>query len=547
MGGSWWMIMGVMRGAPLITALTAVLVAVIGSNSPEEPDDRVSLLEGELNLLALGTASGEGVRNLGSDRVALDAPDAYYKIPNFEFEHLATVETVVDRMECQRKCNQNKKCRSYSFSEPTKEEKEESKEATPVEDDVEKAEKLKVAVKNPPAPKAICKLTPESLHYRLGWSFFTKAKDVDWQGQPHLTTENFHEFPGLEYQEPGWKVHNDVTVDKCKADCAKDPKCGAFSYNSKGMLCRHAGRGINYNKHFAYYEKPQADEVHENAKNEATDVQNARLLKAQEKQAKKAGEAQFARDKAKREKEEERFGKKHEVKRSAAERSQKHGTTENAEKSLVKMDHKERDTKDALKVQGAFVTGYFEARGASQEQKTKEVALKKMALQHQDYMLAREAEQKSGEFRTKKKKSDHLKLVTSHEMKMAEVKEQLMKVKNKQRERELRTQEEGYDELAKDESVNIRNIKRQHEEKLKSLKRWTENAQEAILAKQDQLDLEESSKGDAVYERQAAAKKATEEHEAMIKALKDRTEKKVKEIIEEASNVGSAKESEPQL
>ena len=117
--------------------------------------------------------------------------------------------------------SEGKKCRSYSYREATEEEKDEAKDKTPMADQEEKAENLKKPSKIPPPPKGVCKWSPESLHYRLGWKFYTKAKDIDWKGQPHLTTENFHVFPGLEYQEPSFKLHKDKTDAECKMMCAK--------------------------------------------------------------------------------------------------------------------------------------------------------------------------------------------------------------------------------------------------------------------------------------------------------------------------------------
>lgn len=163
---------------------------------------------------------------------------AYFKIPNFEFSHLATVETVADRMACQRICNSSEcnsyvfsiaphdvvseiRCSSYSYREATSAEEEEAQDTTPMEDKEEKAENLKEASKTPPTPKGVCKWSPESLHYRLGWDFYTKAKDVDWQGQPHLTTENFHKFPGLEYEERNFKMQKDKTMTECRDTCAQ--------------------------------------------------------------------------------------------------------------------------------------------------------------------------------------------------------------------------------------------------------------------------------------------------------------------------------------
>ena len=60
----------------------------------------------------------------------------------------------------------------------------------------------------------------ESIRYNSEWIFYTKAKDVDWEGKPHLTTENFHAFPGLEYQESSYAQQKDTKLTPCMTKCA---------------------------------------------------------------------------------------------------------------------------------------------------------------------------------------------------------------------------------------------------------------------------------------------------------------------------------------
>merc|ERR1712185_354085 len=114
-------------------------------------------------------------------------------------------------------------------------------------------------------------------------------------------------------------------------------------------------------------------------------------------------------------------------------------------------------------------------------------------------------------------------------------KEKIMKIKNKQMENQLNIQAQTFDKLVDDEGLIIKNVVANHKAKIKALKQWTENAKEAIISEQDQLQLDESMKGDAILDREKAARKEEAAHTAMIQTLKSETEQKVKQIIADAS------------
>ena len=110
-------------------------------------------------------------------------------------------------------------CRSFSFRAPTAADQKDSKDTTAPEGAEEKAED-DADGKKPAYLPGLCMWSVESIHYDSGWTFYTKAKDTDWQGKPHLTTENFHKFPGLEYQESSYAEQKDTKLIPCRRKCA---------------------------------------------------------------------------------------------------------------------------------------------------------------------------------------------------------------------------------------------------------------------------------------------------------------------------------------
>ena len=110
-------------------------------------------------------------------------------------------------------------CRSFSFRAPTAADQKDSKDTTAPEGAEEKAED-DADGKKPAYLPGLCMWSVESIHYDSGWTFYTKAKDIDWAGKPHLTTENFHKFPGLEYQESSYAEQKDTKLIPCRTKCA---------------------------------------------------------------------------------------------------------------------------------------------------------------------------------------------------------------------------------------------------------------------------------------------------------------------------------------
>jgi hypothetical protein len=526
---------------PLERASLAVLfIAAIIATSLPDTRDGLSELGSEVSLLSEREAGNGGEveqPDHGSDKPAFDDPDAYFKIPNFVFSHLAESQPAADRMECQRICNANPKCRSYSYREASQEEVENQKNETPAEDAEEKAEGIKDAVKNPPQPSGECLWSVEGLHYALGWKFYTKAKDLDWKGQPHLTTENFHTFPGLEYQESSFKTHNGKSLATCKSMCAEDPKCGAFSFNEEASLCRLAGNGVHYDPHFSYYEKPSTGVEEANPGMSEADLEsNAQMLASQEKSAKAAANQAGAVNKKKRQEEESRKQQANNYNRIHQEKEHKSNQLNRAEDSLLSSKREEAAAKDRVKVESAFESGYFMSRGMAQEKKIKEVKIKKMMLASQEQAEVRENQKKAGESEYKKRKSDNAKKVATHELKIQTSKEKLGKIKNEEMADALKDQEQGYKNLALDEEKAMLAIQKKHEVKVASLKHAVASMKDELKAQQAKIASEKA------LEEQIRQKNAQEieqlqgKHDAAIAALKLSTGETIRGIAKLAGS-----------
>jgi len=442
----------------LFAVLTALFAAVIiGANIPDGRDLGVLELESEISLLSMH----ETARSDGDG-------EEYFKIPNFVFNHMAVELNTQDRMECQRICNERLKCKSYSYREPTSADEEDVKDETQPKDDEEKAEGINDAAKNPPEALGTCAWSTEGLHYSLGWQFYTKAKDVDWKGNPHLTTNNFHKFSGLEYQESSFEAVKGLELKECKQKCAEDPKCGAFSYNEAKYICRLAGLGVHYDTAFSYYEKPitQTDSTMSKVD---LDMQSESLA-TQEAAAKHAAHVNAGIKKVDREKRITAAVFAARAKRRTLERQKKVHHTRIAEKKLLAAKKKESHVKDVLAVQTSFETGYFENRGQAQESKTKEVKLKAMEIVNSEQEQERSEQTKSGEYRAKKQTADFNKKIVLHKIRIAQTKEKLLKLKNKELQESLKAQEESYQNLAVHEKKTVEKIEQAHEKKVAALK-----------------------------------------------------------------------------
>merc|ERR1711988_450145 len=253
-------------------------------------------------------------------------------------------------------------------------------------------------------------------------------------GKPHLTTTNFHVFPGLEYQESSYKEESGVPEGTCKIQCAKDPKCGAFSYNEEKRICRRAGQGVHYDRLFSYYEKPSDRSKIQDHQLTSTDFdERARLLKSQKKNAQRAAAAAIIKDRVDREKIEETAGKEASNKNVKKEKQAKKTALDRARGRLLSEEEREKTTKDTLKVRASFDKGYFKALGASQEEAVKENKLKALEVKQKDVTSAKEKFHKSGEFKVKH--AAHLKArkITAAEAQIQKAKEGLMKITNARR------------------------------------------------------------------------------------------------------------------
>jgi len=465
----------------LFTVLAALCAAVIiGANVPDFREGALEL-DTEVILLSMHETAQA---NTGVD--PQDDADAYFKIPNFVFSHLSVALDTRDRMECQRLCNERDKCRSYSYRDPTSEEQEDALDSTAPRSQQAKAEKVNDAVKDPPKPKGTCIWSTEKLHYSTDWKFFTKVMDLDWQGKPHLTTENFHKFPGLAYQESSYPSEKGIELIACQDKCAKDPKCGAFSYNEKQLSCRPAGSGVHYDRKFSYYEKPGGV----SASKEDLDLE-AVELSSQEKSAKQAELVAYALKRKIRENKAQAASETRIAQESSREKDAKVKTLQDAEKGLLAIKAEENRVKDRLAVQSSFETGYFQARGSAQEKKTKEVELKRLELVNSEKRSERDSEAESGEYRIKKSKADVDRKITEQKLKISQTKEKLMKIKNRNMEDELQTQGQTYKNLALREKEAIIEIEKGHEKKVELLKSKVQATKEAAVKAKENLAREE--------------------------------------------------------
>jgi hypothetical protein len=523
-----------MPDSGLFAVLVALFVAtIIGSNTPESGDGVMSLMASEVSLLAVEQSSRDAPAEGEPSSVNLEDPNAYIKIPNFVFSHLAVEAYTPDRMACQRLCNEKPLCRSYSYREPSDEELEAAKNKQPVEDDEDKAQKTNDAIKNPPRPPGVCMWSVEGLHYRIGWKFFTKAKDVDWMGRPHLTTENFHEFTGLEYQESNYKTLQNEELASCKDKCAKDPKCGAVSYNEKHLLCRLAGSGVHYDAGFDYYEKPVEQE---NGPTESDFSINAAMLSSQETSAKNAAKQAGMVAKAKRDKEQLAHARFMAAHKAVKEKERKASALSAAEQGLLQMKKKEKDTKYDFKVQAAFQQGYFASRGAAQEKKTKEVKLKALELANLEGEEKRKHQQSSGEFTHKQQQRAKETKIMWHELNIQTAKEKLQRLKNEQMEAGLKKQEHSYENLATEEKDAIAAVEKAHEEKVAALKRHVGKLKQHLEIEQEKLL---NAKAEAISTKNENHQKIVDMKQMNaneVQALKDSTKAKIQALMMEGIN-----------
>jgi len=432
--------------------------------------------------------------------------------------------------ECQNTCNGLPQCRSFSFRAPTAADQKDSKDTTAPEGAEEKAED-DADGKKPAYLPGLCMWSVESIHYDSGWTFYTKAKDIDWAGKPHLTTENFHKFPGLEYQESSYAEQKDTKLIPCRTKCATDPKCEAFSFNQEKQLCRHAGAGVHYDRTFTYYEKrqsPQSSPAKEPAAGELE--QNADTLAAQEKSSKKSIQNMISVTRARTAKREIRELRKERVKRNTKEFTNKAAILHKAETKLNSAKSHLSYVKAEELVKQEFDKSYFKAMGAAHEKKTKEIKLKSQEIKQKDLLSAKESFKKTGEVQVKVARSIHEGKVEDAEIGIQTTKEKIMKISNAKLKKSLDAQASQISGMGGAESVSLESIKEKHRQKIAQLMdelyavKSTLNAATAqLVAKRGELgEMQVADENDASEQKAAfiaSTKKLTALANDKIKAM----------------------------
>merc|ERR1712070_237729 len=477
--------------------LWLVLVAVIGVSTPSGEQAHLGPVDEAISMISLDDepAKGEAKQeedtskapDYGSDSPKNDSPDAYHQIPNFVFQHMSEPVNAQTLHECQATCNRIAKCRSFSFRAPTARDEKDEKDAQAPEGAEEKAEGLNDAAddKKQPYVPGLCLWSLESIHYKAGWTFYTKAKDLDWEGKPHLTTKNFHSFPGLEYQESSYAELTGLKENECNTKCAKDPKCQAFSYNEEHQLCRQAGAGVHYDPAFTYYEKPRTTEEAPNA-NEMYE-RNANTLASQEKASKKSIEDLITANRKRTEKSETRKLRMARVARMHAEAEAKSKLIDKSEKKLGDQKDRLSFLKSQVSIKQAFDTGYFRAMGVAHEKKTKEIKLKAQEIKQKDLLAAKESFKKTGEFQGKKAASLHERKVENAEIGIQTTQEKLMKLSNQKLKKSLDEQASRIAGMGGEESNSLEDIKEKHKAKIQTLKDQIYDAQQTLGLAKTQL------------------------------------------------------------
>merc|ERR1712166_1257256 len=493
--------------------LWVVLVAILGVSTPSGEEAHLGPIDEAVSLISLDNQQADAgpeeakAPDYGDDSPKNDGADAYNTIPNFVFQHMSEALPARTLHSCQDRCNKLSKCRSFSFRAPTAADQKDSKDTTAPEGAEEKAEDDADGMKPAYLP-GLCLWSMESIHYKAGWTFYTKAKDVDWAGKPHLTTENFHKFPGLEYQESSYAQQKDTKLIPCLTKCAADPKCEAFSFNQEEHLCRHAGAGVHYDRTFTYYEKrqsPQSSPAKEPAAGELES--NADELSAQEKSSKKSVQSMISVTRARTEKRETRELRMERVKRNSDEAIKKAAVIEKAEGKLTLAKNHLAHIQNAISVKQEFDRSYFNAMGA-----------------------ANESYKKTGEVQAKVAKSIQERKIEDAEIGTQTTKEKIMKISNAKLKRSLDAQASQIAGMGGAEGDSLESIKEKHRTKIAQLQGEVYTAKSAVteaqaLLVQKRVDLNEmkardnedakSQKGAFLYDK----KKLQALTDAKIKAI----------------------------
>merc|ERR1712072_1088905 len=147
-------------------------------------------------------------------------PGTYRAIPFFQFTAAMKIaKGIKKRKGCQSVCDQQIKCKSFSWSESKQE----------------------------------CTWSVDSIHYDPKYIFAAKATSAT-AGDP---VAKWREFPGIKYVSAHPKKKEGQSFLECQNICAKDTGCKSFSYRKGTKYCTWASTGLSYSQNFNYYEKEQ--------------------------------------------------------------------------------------------------------------------------------------------------------------------------------------------------------------------------------------------------------------------------------------------------
>jgi len=378
------------------------------------------------------------------------AETKYVQIPNFVLRHMGEEQKVRNQMACERICSSQKSCLSFSFR----------------------------------AKDRLCVWSIEALHYRYDWVFYTKVHELNAFGK-WKHGGKYRSFPGIMYQEPGYKRFKGKTVAQCQKLCTKDEKCKAFSYHEGGERCYMADSGIHYDPQFMYFEKAAVKK-----RKSASDLEDRQEeLQKQEKDAKKGKRDRILASMKKREKASKQTETEMRNKRMTREMSLKKKNQKVAKKRLKREKTLESRDKRLARMKAAYNEGYFKAKGVAAEKKTKEKDIKALRKKENAEKMSRVVEKKLKKRQEIKKKKNKKIYERNVKKSLVKAKEKLVKIKNNEIETEIAKEkkvldvaknlvvsktEVHEDEVAKDKAKRAKMAsieqKKMHEMKVKTTK-----------------------------------------------------------------------------
>merc|ERR1719399_627416 len=168
-----------------------------------------------MSLATTDVDDGREIVMLGeSETAGGGAANVYSKIPGFKFNFDTKAAKVDNREGCEKVCNGQSTCKSYSWAENLKE----------------------------------CEWSTSKMQYDPEFVFNFKPANGG----------SYHQFPGLVYRATGWLKSEDKTESECAGLCDAAAACSAFSYRKVDSLCLLSGHAIGFDENFDYFEKAGA-------------------------------------------------------------------------------------------------------------------------------------------------------------------------------------------------------------------------------------------------------------------------------------------------